>query len=287
MNPGPLLIALAAVLWGTLGATARVALDAGVPPLTLAFCRATIAALLYAGHARATRAPGIAPHDYKWTVALGLGGVSIFYVAYLQSVQAGGVALAAILLYTAPVWVAIGARVWLAEPITQRTAVTIAFTIAGVALVALAGSSGVTTTPASIAWGLLSGITYALYYLLGRRLFAGYRPERVLSIALAVGAAAMLPWVSFASLAQAPLRAWIAIVAIAVVPTYFAYLAYAEGLKRIAAARASTIATLEPVVAVAIAYVVWGEALRPLALLGAVLVIGGVMMASRGERWEA
>ena len=44
-----------------------------------------------------------------------------------------------------------------------------------------------------------------------------------------------------------------------------------------------TIATLEPVVAAALAYLVWGESWGPLGLVGAVLVLAGVIVMARAE----
>ena len=61
-------------------------------------------------------------------------------------------------------------------------------------------------------------------------------------------------------------------------PTYLAYLVYGLGLRRLPATRASTVATLEPVVAAALAYLVWGEALRPLGYAGAVLVLASLRL---------
>jgi DME family drug/metabolite transporter len=65
-----------------------------------------------------------------------------------------------------------------------------------------------------------------------------------------------------------------------VVPTYGAYLLYSFGLTRVEATRAATVATLEPVAAAALAYVVWGEALRGLGYLGAALVLAGVLVVA-------
>jgi DME family drug/metabolite transporter len=70
------------------------------------------------------------------------------------------------------------------------------------------------------------------------------------------------------------------LVFLAVVPTYLAYLLYSLGLARVEATRAATVATLEPVAAAALAYVVWGEALRGPGYLGAALVLVGVLLVA-------
>ena len=273
-------IVLAAVLWGTLGPTARLPLRDGVEPLELGFWRALLGGTLFAAHALARRRVRIARGDLPVVGAFALLGVALFYVSYFRAVRAGGAALAAILLYTAPAWVALASVLWLGERVTRRTLTALALTLGGVALVALgsgAGGEGVRLGLPALAWGLTAGLAYAAYYLFGKRWLAHHDMSTVLAWALPLGALALLPTVRFAPKTGAT---WLALAFIAVVPTYLAYLAYGLGLRRLDATRAATAATLEPVVAAALAYGVWGEALRPLGYAGAALVLAGVLVTA-------
>lgn len=110
------------------------------------------------------------------------------------------------------------------------------------------------------------------------RMIARNGPARVLAWALTIGAAALLPFVSVASMTG---RAWGATIFLAVVCTYGAHLAYACGLQRLGPSRAATIATLEPVVAVVAAYYARGEGFPAVGLAGAAAVIGGVVWSAR------
>jgi DME family drug/metabolite transporter len=270
-------IVLAAVLWGTLGPTARLPLRDGVEPLELGFWRALLGGALFAAHALLRRRVRIARRDLLPVGAFALLGVALFYVSYFRAVRAGGAALAAILLYTAPGWVALASALWLGERVTRRTLAALTLTLGGVALVALGsggGGAGVRVGLPALAWGLTAGVAYAAYYLFGKRWLAHHDMATVLAWALPLGALALLPAVRFAPKTGAT---WLALVLIAVVPTYLAYLAYGVGLRRLEATRAATVATLEPVVAAALAYAVWGEALRPLGYAGAALVLAGVL----------
>lgn len=274
-------ILAAATLWGLLGPVALVALREGIAPLEIAFWRAAIAGALYAVHSVASGRWRLARRDLPAVAAFGLAGVSLFYASYLLAVQQGGAALAAVLLYTAPAWVALLAWTVLGEPLGRRRLIAVAATVVGVALVATAGSASVRITPAALGWGLTAGASYALYYLFGRRYFALYPTATVLAVALPVGAIGLLPLVSFQPKSA---TAWSALVFLAVVPTYGAYLLYATGLRRLEATRAAVIATIEPVVAAAVAYVAFGERLAPLGYLGAAVVLAGVIVEARGER---
>ena len=252
-------------------------------PLEIAFWRAAIAAVLFGAHAAATGGAAAlrrARPDLPAFAAFGLVGIGVFYGAYQLAVRSGGAAVASVLLYTAPAWVALLARVVLGERLGGRKLVAVGLTLAGVALVATAGGGAVRLGVAAVAWGLLSGFTYALYYLFGRRYFAVHATPTVFAVALPVGALGLLPFVPFADKSGA---AWAAILFIAVVPTYGAYLLYAAGLRRVDATRAATLATLEPVVAAVAAYAVFGERLAPLAYVVSAVVLVGVVIAASGR----
>src|SRR4051794_38988389 len=168
-------IALAALLWGTLGPAARFALRAGVEPLELSFWRALLGGALFAAHSVARRRTRIARADLPAVLAFALLGVALFYLSYFRALRSGGAALAAILLYTAPAWVALASALWLGERMTARTLAALALTLGGVALVATgtAGSGGSDASlrmgPAALTWGLVAGLAYAAYYLFGKR----------------------------------------------------------------------------------------------------------------------
>ncbi|MEW6420289.1 MAG: EamA family transporter [Deinococcota bacterium] len=281
--PAPLLILLAAVLWGFLGILGKNAQAAGVGPLEVAFWRAVLGGGLFALHTVGTQAPLPRGRDLLVAAAFGLVGVSVFYSAYQLAVRAGGASLASVLLYTAPAFVALLGWGLLRERLGVREGIAVAGTLTGIALISLGGGQGVNVTAAALLWGLLSGFTYSLYYLYGKAYFTRYPPTALYAVALPVGALGLLPFVNFS--AKTPV-AWGSLAGIAVLSTYFAYLAYSAGLKHLPATRASVIASLEPVVAAGLAALLFGERLSATALLGAMLVIGAALLLS-GENRQA
>lgn len=274
-------IVAAAVLWASIGPAARFALRAGIEPLEISFWRAAIGGLLFALHAALRGRLQLARRDLPAVGAFALLGVTIFYWSYFRAVELGGAALAAILLYTAPAWVALAAALWLGERLTVRKSLAVGLTLVGIALVALgSGTEGASVAAArgtAVAWGLLAGVAYAAYYLFGKRYFVRYDASTLFAYALPLGAALLLPAVTFAPKAA---EEWLVLLFLGAVPTYGAYLLYSAGLARVEATRAATVATLEPVVAAALAYAVWGEALRGRGYLGAALVLAGVLVVA-------
>lgn len=279
---GYLYVAIAAVLWGLLGPVTRIALREGMDAVEVAIWRALLAAGIFAVHATVIGRVRLDRRDLPSVVAFGVVGVAGLLACYSRAVEAGGAALAAILLYTAPVWVAILSTLFLGERMTGRKLIALFVATAGVAGIAVSsGTGGIRLTPAALGWGLGSGFAYALYYLFGKRYFDRYPTATLFVYALPVGAVAMLP---MARLTHKTAVAWGALVFLAVVSTYLAYLFYSAGLRRVEATRASTVATVEPVVAAVAALLMWGERLSAAAYAcGALVLLGVLLMVGAGD----
>ncbi|PEN12286.1 EamA family transporter [Longibacter salinarum] len=286
---GYLLTLTAATCWGLLGPMARVALADGVSALEVAFWRATVGGALFALHvallaARRSARPSPARRrlrlqraDIPAVIGFGVIGVALFYGSYQLAVESGGAALASVLLYTAPAWVAGMGAAFLSEPLTRHKVGAVALTLAGVTAIAMGGTAGVTLTTVGILWGLLSGFLYASYYPFGKHYFQRYVPAAIFAVALPIGAIVLLPWIDFAPKSSA---AWLALTAIAFISTYGAYLAYGAALQRLAASRASIVATLEPVVAAVVATLWWNEDLGVWGYVGAAMIVVATLLAA-------
>ncbi len=269
---GAVLVIAAALLWAAIGLQARPLLDRGIDPVTIAFWRAAVGGLAFVAQAGATRQWPRQGH--ATLVGFGVVGVGLFYLALPAAIQTGGVSLAWLLLYTAPAWVAIGAPLLLGESTDRRTLGLVGVTLVGVGLVANGGGEGVTVTPTSIAWGLLAGLSYASWYFVTQR--AGTGPVATGALALPVGAVVLAP---FSTWPGTDPTTWALLIGLGVVSTWLPALAYYAGIARLPAARASVLATVEPVAAMAFAWAVFGERLGALGLLGAALVLASALAA--------
>lgn len=275
---GYLYLLLAAFLWGLIGPVSRLAFQEGLSPLLVAFYRALIAWAFFGLHALLLRQVRVEGRDLPALLLFGLVGVALFYGSYQLAVGYGGAALASVLLYTAPAWVALLSFLVLKEPLERYGLLAVAFTLLGVALMGLGGGSEVRAGPLALLFGLLSGITYALYYIFGKLYLPRYATPTLFLYALPVGALGLLPFVEFVPLNR---EALLALLFLGGFSTYGAYLAYYAGLRRLPATRASVIATLEPVVANLFAFLLFREALSPLGYLGALLILLGVLGSLR------
>jgi DME family drug/metabolite transporter len=276
-------IICAGILWGFVGPFSKMAFKEGVSPLEVAFWRAFLAWVLFGLHALVERQVKIASKDIPAVVVFGVTGVTLFYGSYQLAVEKGGVALASMLLYTAPAWVAVLSAFFFKEKMTLLKLVALALTIVGVTGVSvgssgLAAYSGIQMNATAILFGLLSGFFYSLYYIFGKRFSSRYSSPNLFLYMLAIGALGLFPAVSFV---QKTMMAWIALMCLALFSTYGAYYCYYLGLKYLEPSRAAITATIEPVVATIVAHIWWNESFTLVGYGGSILILTAVILVVR------
>lgn len=267
----------AALMWGLIGPLSKLSFAAGMDTVEVAFWRTTLAWFLFAGQAVKDRETRVAWRDLPAVAGFGVVGIAGLFGTYVVAVAAGGAALASVLLYTAPAWVALMSWLFLKEPMSGFKVAAVGATVLGVIGVSLgaAGGGGLVIGAKAVTFGLLSGITYALYYIFGKYYLNRYRTPTLFLYALPVGSLTLLPFVHFT---RPTLAGAVPCLVLAVVSTYASYSVYYAGLKRLEATRAAVVATLEPVMAAVLAYVMFGECFSPFGYFGAGLIIGSVLL---------
>jgi DME family drug/metabolite transporter len=272
---GYLFVILAAFCWGGIGPVSRYAFSQGMAPLEVAFWRALFGWIVFGLHAVKMKQTRVKRRDLPWVLAFGLWGVSLFYASYLLAIEQGGAALAAVLLYTAPLWVAILARIFLGEKLTPLKILCVFLGMGGVAAVALGSGQTAGVPVGALGWGLLSGFLYGVYYIFGKRFLRSYATPTLFLYALPVGMLGLAP---FIRIEFPPAGALLAVLFLALISTFAAYSLNYAGLKRLESSRAATIATIEPVIAGAAAWVWWGETFSVWGYLGSGLILLGVLL---------
>lgn len=282
-----LAVLAAAACWSTLGIAYRLILDdVDIRPITLVTIRATFAslfvnALLLVSVARRRESLGPVRAVVTPILTLGLVSVALFYVLLVYAFEEAGVAVATVLLYLAPPMVAVGGWAAFRVPVTRPQALVLIVVFCGVAAVALGGGDTRESTLLGVALGVLSALTYATYSLVGRVALARAPFLIVVGWSLAIGTVVLWP---VKLVVDGPgLPKWSEIATISLVSglgaTVLPLMLYTWGLSRIGPARASLFASVEPGVAVVLAYLVLGERLEPLQAVGAVVVLGGLALS--------
>lgn len=286
---GRLLVLAATLFWGTSATLVRfVFRDRAVPPSTAVALRLAIAVMLL-GTYLAARKPAslrVGRGDLLYFLILGLFGVAAVQGTYYYAIARLGVGLAILLQYLAPALI-VGFDLLRGRRVQARVLAAVLAAIAGTALlVGGVGRGGHAIPLRDWMVGFGAALAFAFYVVYSKRGLARYAPETVLFYTFLIAAVfwgfVTPPWRIVAAGYDASL--WLMFAALGVFSTLVPFVCFYAGLRRLPAADAGIMATLEPVVAVLSAALFLGEGLRPIQWLGAALVLGAAVLAGSEDR---
>ena len=267
----------------------------GVPALVLAFWRdvfvvlTLLPALLVLRPALLRVPRRLIPYLAGYGLVLAL-----FNALWTLSVAANGAAVATVLVYCSAAFTALLGWWLLKEHLDWVKLVAVAVSLGGCALVSGAlDPAAWNTNLAGIAAGVLSGLAYAAYSLMGRSASQqGLNPWTTLLYtfgfaALILLAANLLPGGILPGSAQRPadllwlgstLPGWVILFLLAAGPTVAGFGLYNVSLGYLPSSVANLVVTLEPAFTAVTAYLLLGERLNLLQLSGGALILGAVVL---------
>lgn len=289
-NTSPLLVLAAGTLWGLMGIFVRTLASFGFSSLEIAGLRIFFGAILFAAITAAARPEQlkIRLRDAGLFAGMGLLSLLLFTICYFSAIRMASLSVAAILLYTSPIWVMLLSLVCFHEPMTRRKVLAAAMAFGGCVLVSGLGSAERLSLPV-LAIGLLSAVGYGLYSIFGTFALRRYPPLTVTTWAFLFGAAGSVlvcspvHAVQVVRTAEHPVRLLMMLLVTAFATAVLPYLLYTVGLSRMRASTAAIMASIEPVVATIAGAAVFGEVLTLPALAGILLVLGAIVVLNRGR----
>lgn len=281
----PVFVLFAGTLWGLMGIFVRKLGTYGFSSLQIACLRILFGAALFLMITGIFRREllKIRFRDVGLFLGMGLLSLLLFTVCYFTTIHLASLSVAAILLYTSPIWVMLLSAVCFREKITGRKLLCAAMAFGGCVLVSGIGSAA-SLSPVVIVTGLMSAVGYGLYSIFGTFALRKYQPLTVTTYAFLFGAAgaAILckPAEIVTVIASAPNPAGLVLFLIvtAFVTAVLPYLLYTVGLSHMRASAAAIMASIEPVVATAAGALVFGEGLTIPAFAGIALVLGAIVV---------
>jgi len=286
---GLVLIALAAVSWGTSGSVMTVLVHrAAASPLLVGTARLWIAAILLLLAASVASGPIAVAADDRWRcIAMG-ACMAVYQAAYFTAVTRSGIAIAALVaICSAPLVIAALAPWLLGERLAMRARVALALGVLGTALL-VAAPHGLPDLSARFVGGVLlalvAGLAYALYVLAAKASLTQSAPLPLAALTFTVGAVVLTPallWTS-APLAQLALG-WPWLLYLGGVTTAAAYAVYTVGLRHVPASVAGLVTLLEPLTATVLGVALFGERLGAAGGAGALLLVAalGLLVTDR------
>lgn len=275
------LVALSALSFGAMAIFARFAFAGGVDVTALLFLRFLIAGALMAVLMSALKRPWPRSRN-ALTLAL-MGGVG--YVAqalcFFLALQHASAGLVALLLYLYPFLVTLLGVAFAGERLTLLRTLSVLSALLGTALTIGAGLSG---SPLGIALGVAAALIYSIYILVGNRVLKEEDPLAAAAVVM-LAAAGVFGLVVLVDAPRFPASAaaWAAVLAIALISTVVAMVGFFAGIKRLGAADAATLSTLEPVVTFVLAAIFLDEPVSAAQMAGGAIVLGAVIALARGQ----
>jgi drug/metabolite transporter (DMT)-like permease len=291
----------AAVLFAVNGNISKVALQNGISSLELVSMRSAGAALLLLG-ITALRNPAalrVGRRELGFLALYGVTGIAMVQWLYFVAIQRMPVGIALLFEYTAPLMVALWVRFVQKEPVRSRLWVALAFALGGLALVAQFWA-GMTLDPVGLVSAVGAGAALACYYLMGEH---GQRERDPISLmGFSFGFSAILwaivsPWWTFpfarltnsvdlpgalpGSAALGLLVLWVIVLG-----TFAPFLLVLLAVARLGPARVGLICMFEPVGAGIIAWILLGESLNTVQIVGAAIVLVGIVLAETARQTE-
>jgi drug/metabolite transporter (DMT)-like permease len=230
-------------------------------------------------------------------VLYGVTGIAMVQWLYFVAIQRMPVGIALLFEYTAPLMVALWVRFVQKQPVRSRLWLGLACALAGLALVAQFWK-GMTLDPIGLISAVGAGAALACYYLMGEH---GQRERDPISLmGFSFGVSALLwafvsPWWTFpferltigvdlpgALPGSEPL--WLLVLFIIVLGTVVPFLLVLLAVGRLGPARVGLIGMFEPVAAGIIAWVLLGESLNTVQVVGSLIVLVGIALAETSRQ---
>ena len=261
----PLLVIIAASLWGSMGLFVRKLSSIGLNAIEIVFIRSffSFLLLLIVILIKNRKLLTIRWKDVWCFIGTGIASLLFFNLCYFKTIILTSLSIAAILLYTAPIFVTVLSVVLFKEKFTARKFLALVVALIGCVLVTGAYKEVGNISTYGIIVGLGSGLGYGLYSIFGRyAIERKYSPITITFYTFLFASMGALLLIDSSHLIQnirenRGVASYM--MALVLVATIIPYIIYTKGLEQLEASKAAIIACVEPAVATAIGIIVFRE----------------------------
>lgn len=282
-------VLLAGSCWGIIGLFINALTAYGYTRFEIIFFRAFVTSLCV-GIWLGFRSPSKLKIRLKdiW-IFIGAGIISFvaFNICYLQCIAETGMSVAAVLLYTAPIFVMLFSVLLFHDKLTLKKILALIAAFAGcVCVTGLIGGNDPVTVK-GILLGLGSGLGYSLYTIFGQFGLRKYDSLTMTFWGFVFASIILVPFIDFGHLittAAGNLPSVGLLLLCGLVTNLLPYILYTAALTTLDGSRASIIACIEPIVATVFGVFVYDEPLTVLGIIGILLVLSAVVILNTGGK---
>lgn len=219
--------------------------------------------------------------DIIYFIGTGIFSIIFFNYCYFEAIEViGGVAVPALLLYMAPIFVMIMSFFFFHEKFNKQKILALFITIIGLCFITGAFSQEVILSGKAILLGLGAGFGYALYSIFSKMIIDKYEAITIITYTFIVASIGSIPLSGVINHLDNlwQLKAVIAIVGLVIFCTVMPFLLYTTGLKKIEAGKAAILATIEPIVSAIVGLIFFQEAFDLAKILGMVCILLAIII---------
>ena len=291
-NKGYLMVLPAGALWGTIGFFATLLSNLGLGAAPVAFFRLLSASIMLAlillVKGKGIRLFKISRRGLISCLLVGFVSQAFYNVCYMNAIEQGGMATAAVFLYTSPIYVALISRILFKEALTKNKILAILINIVGCIITVTGGDfSTMKLSIFGLIMGILAGFTYALLPILSRTGADKEDPFTSAFYGQAFGALLLFflirPYNGIG--AEFSLQMLLVLIGFGIVPSAMGYIVYYAGIgKVIETSRIPVLASVETVVAAVVGLVVFGQGLSLMKVIGIALVLCSIAVMNMTKK---
>ncbi|KPL60983.1 DMT family transporter [Rossellomorea vietnamensis] len=270
------LVILAAICWGISGGIADILMDKGWDPIVISLYRGAVGFICFFVwfllSFRQNR--DISTRTWIWSLVAGVG-VAGNFTFYFLSIEASSVAIAATLMYTAPVFVLFISFLLRLEQSTWFKWCCIAGVLLGIILLTGAyNTESISVSFLGILAGLAAGLSYALFIFGFKNASSHGTPPTTLTIAF-FSFCLILIFLTDKGEAAAVLTSKDLglFILLGILGAGLSFLLYVNGIRKTTPANASMVAMVEPVTASLFGVLVIGDHLNIIQMLGMAVIL--------------
>jgi drug/metabolite transporter (DMT)-like permease len=247
-----------------------------LPTAALVFWRCLVAAVTLPVLVLLIRRARLLVVEVRRPQVLGLALlVALHWALFFETVKLASVAVAVLTVYTAPIFLAVLAPLFLPEQRSRIGLVALAISAPGIALIALAGEQGSGTDPVAIATGLGAAITYALLVIWTKSLVRNVAPVAVAFWSYAIVGGLVAPFALAGGRVLPQGAEWVYVAVLGALLTAASGVLYMRALQGVTAQAAGLLAYLEPVSASFLAWAILEQDLGWQVVIGGLAVLAG------------
>jgi len=281
---GILLVLSAGILWGLMSIFVNGMEKNGLVAMDVVFVRVWVSATILIPVLLCCKRNvlKIKLKDMWCFAGSGIVSLTMFNFCYFSNIELTSPGVAAVLLYTSPVFVMLMSAGLFKEKLNVFKIIACVMTFIGCAMVG--GISGdCKMPPEGLALGILSGFGYAMYSIFGRiATNKGYSSITVTAYTLIFACAGTLPFANLPKVSEVlfcnGLSNLLFAVFGAVVITLIPYYIYTKGLTCIETGKAGVIASVEVVAAAVVGYICFSEDFGKVKIAGIILVLSALVI---------